>query len=273
MDTGLIPIKLEKAQFEKISQLVYRLTGINLHPGKEELVNARLTKRLRALRLKSFDAYMEYLKQVNPEGELIAMTEAMTTNKTSFFREQHHFDYLGQQIIPGLKNRKIRVWSAGCSSGEEPYSIAILLNEATQDPTLWDIRILATDLSSRMLACGRKGIYDTSHLQDVPSLLISKYFTCIETKPVRSYQIIEPLRRLVHFAKLNLMEEWPMSGPFDVIFCRNVMIYFDKPTQERLIHRFWKLLKPGGYIFTGHSESLTGSAHKFHYVQPAIYLK
>ena len=121
---------------------------------------------------------------INPEGELVAMIEAMTTNKTSFFREPQHFDYLCRQIVPGLRNRKIRIWSAGCSSGEEPYSIAILLNEAIQDLALWDISILATDLSSRMLAHARKGIYDTNHLRDVPPLLISKYFTCIETKPV-----------------------------------------------------------------------------------------
>jgi chemotaxis protein methyltransferase CheR len=273
MDTALTPIKLEKAQFERISQLVHQMTGINLHPGKQELVNARLTKRLRALRLKSFDAYVDYLKRDNPEGELVAMIEAMTTNKTSFFREPQHFDYLGRQIVPGLRNRKIRVWSAGCSSGEEAYSIAILLNEAIQDIALWDIGILATDLSSRMLARGRKGIYDTNHLRDVPPLLISKYFTCIETNPVHRYQAIEPLRRLVHFARLNLMQEWPMRGPFDVIFCRNVMIYFDKSTQERLVDRFWKLLKPGGHLFVGHSESLTGSPHKFHYVQPAVYRK
>jgi len=273
MDAGLTPIKLEKAQFERISQLVHHLTGINLHPGKEGLVNARLTKRLRVLGLKSFDAYMEYLKRANPEGELVAMIEAMTTNKTSFFREPQHFDYLARQIVPGLKNRKIRIWSAGCSSGEEPYSIAMLLNETIQNPALWDIGILATDLSGRTLARGRKGTYDTSHLQDVPPLLISKYFTCIETKPVRSYQLVEPVRRLVHFAQLNLMEEWPMSGPFDAIFCRNVMIYFDKSTQERLVSRFWKLLKPGGHFFVGHSESLTGASHKFRYVQPAIYLK
>ncbi len=308
MDTELTPIKLEKAQFERISQLVYRLTGINLHQGKQELVKARLTKRLRALGLKSIDAYMEYLKHDNPEGELVAMIEAMTTNETSFFREPQHFDYMCRQIVPGLRNRKIRVWSAGCSSGEEPYSAAILLNEAIQDLALWDLGILATDLSSRMLARARKGIYDTNRLRNVPALLISKYFTplespaihggddinktsiphrkggvkapsfltgfkCIETSPVRRYQVIEPLRRHVHLARLNLMGEWPMRGPFDVIFCRNVMIYFDKPAQERLVNRFWKLLKPGGHLFVGHSESLAGSPHKFRYVQPANYVK
>jgi len=301
-------MKLEKAQFERISQLVYRLSGINLHSGKQELVKARLTKRLRALGLKSFDAYMDYLKRDHPEGELVAMIEAMTTNKTSFFREPQHFNYLCQKIVPGLRNRKIRIWSAGCSSGEEPYSIAILLNEVIQDFALWDISILGTDLSSSMVAHACKGIYDKNHLQDVPPLLISKYFTLlenlaihgrndmknpsiphrkrggkipsfqtgftsIETRPSRRYQVIEPLRCHVHFARLNLMGEWPMRGYFDVIFCRNVMIYFDKLAQEQLVNRFWKLLKPGGHLFVGHSESLVGLPHKFRYVQPAIYVK
>jgi chemotaxis protein methyltransferase CheR len=273
MDTGLTPIKLKKAQFERISQLVGQLAGINLHPGKQELVRARLAKRLRALGLKSFDAYMEYLDHDHPEGEVVAMIEAMTTNKTSFFREPQHFHYLRRQIVPGLRNRKIRVWSAGCSSGEEPYSTAILLEEAIQDHALWDIEILATDLSSPMIAHARKGVYGTNHLRDVPPLLISKYFTCIETRPVRRYQVVELLRRRVHFARLNLMGEWPMRGPFDVIFCRNVMIYFDKVVQEQLVDRYWKLLKPGGHLFVGHSESLAGSPHKFRYVQPAIYVK
>ncbi len=273
MNMGLTPIELKKAHFEKISQIVYQSAGINLHPGKEELVKARLAKRLRALGLKSFDAYMRYLKHDHSEGELVAMVEAMTTNKTSFFREPKHFDYLRQQIVPGLKNRKVRIWCAGSSSGEEPYSAAILLNEAIQGLALWDISILATDLSSRMLAYARKGIYDANSLRDVPPLLISKYFHCIETNPPRRYQVIEPLRRQVHFARLNLMGEWPMAGPFDVIFCRNVMIYFDKPTQEQLVNRFWNLLKPGGHLFVGHSESLAGSPHEFRYVQPAIYVK
>ena len=273
MDMGLTPIELKKAHFDKISQIVRQSAGINLHPGKEELVKARLGKRLRALGLKSFDAYMRHLKHDHPEGELVAMVEAMTTNKTSFFREPQHFDYLCRQIVPQLKNRKMRIWCAGSSSGEEPYSAAILLNEAIQGIALWDIRILATDLSSRMLAYARKGIYDANRLQDVPPLLISKYFHCIETNPARRYQIIEPLRRKVHFARLNLMGEWPMAGPFDVIFCRNVMIYFDKPTQEQLVNRFWNLLKPGGHLFVGHSESLAGSPHEFRYVQPAIYVK
>jgi len=272
MDTGLRPIRLKKAQFETISQLVYRTAGINLHPGKQELVKARLTKRLRALGLKSLDAYMEYLRHDSPKEELSALVDVMTTNKTSFFREPQHFDYLCRQIVPKLRDRKVRLWSAGCSSGEEPYSIAILLNERIPDLSLWDFRILATDLSNRMLERAQHGIYEQS-CRDVPPLFISKYFKCLGTNGARCYQIIERLRRQVQFARLNLVGEWPMKGPFDVIFCRNVMIYFDKPTQEQLVSRFWNLLKPGGHLLVGHSESLAGSQHRFHYVQPAIYVK
>jgi chemotaxis protein methyltransferase CheR len=265
-------MQLEKAQFEKIRQLIYRSVGINLHPGKQELVKARLTKRLRALGLKSVDAYMSYLNHDNPHEELSALVDVMTTNKTHFFREPQHFDYLCRQIVPRLKDSKIRIWSAGCSSGEEPYSIAIVLHERIPDLALWDFRILATDLSNRMLGQAQKGIYGQS-CRDVPPLLMSKYFECVGTKPTRRYQIIERLRRQVHFARLNLIGDWPMKGPFDLIFCRNVMIYFDKSTQEQVVNRFWKLLKPEGHLFVGHSESLAGSNHPFRYVQPAVYVK
>ncbi len=273
MDTGLAPLKLKNAHFEKISRLVYQSSGIHLTPCKRELVRARLSKRLRVLGLKSFDAYMEFLKRDDPAGEQVAMIEAMTTNKTNFLREPQHFDYLCTKIVPEVRNRKLRIWSAGCSSGEEPYSLAIRLGETIRDMPLWDIRILATDLSTRVLTLARRGIYDKNCLQDVPPLLISKYFACVETNPVRRYQIVEPLRRQVRFARLNLIGPWPMKGPFDVIFCRNVMIYFDKLTQEQLMNRFWNLLRPGGHLFIGHSESLAGSHHAFRYVQPAIYVK
>jgi chemotaxis protein methyltransferase CheR len=243
-------MKMEKAQFEKISQLFYRSvestctgqTGVG--QGSSNASGCAL------LGPKSLDAYMEY-RYGNPEGELTALVDVMTTNKTNFFREPQHFDYLCRQVLPKLRDRKIRLWSAGCSSGEEPYSIAILLHDRIPDLALWDFRILATDLSNRMLDRAQKGIYEQS-CRDVPPLLISKYFKCVESKPARRYQVIERLRRQVHFARLNLIGEWPMRGPFDVIFCRNVMIYFDKPTQEQLVNRFWNLLKPGGHLFVGY---------------------
>ena len=163
--------------------------------------------------------------------------------------------------------------SAGCSSGEEPYSIALLLREEIPDIDRWDVRILATDISSKILAIAREAVYAEQTVEDIPPQLLRKYFTCIQTPGARAYRVNENVRAMVRLGHLNLMEPWPMKGPFDVISCRNVMIYFDKATQQDLVQRFWKLLRPEGYLFIGHSESLTGSSHEFHYVQPAIYLK
>ena len=176
------------------------------------------------------------------------------------------------RVVAG-KSRRLHVWSAGCSSGEEPYSIAIHLREAIPDLQAWDVKVLATDLSTAVLARAREGIYDKQRLQDVPGMLRSKHFTCIEARPERRYQVKESLRKLVHFARLNLMDPWPMRGPFEVIFCRNVMIYFDKPTQGQLVERFSELLAPGGTLFIGHSESLTGVRHQLRYVEPTVYEK
>ena len=173
-----------------------------------------------------------------------------------------------------LKGRpKLRVWSAGCSSGEEPYSIAITLAERISNLKAWDAKILGTDLSTRVLARAKEGIYDKIRLKDVPGIFLSKYFNCIETRPERRYQVGDSLRSMVRFARLNLMNDWPMRGPFHVIFCRNVMIYFEKSTQQKLIERFWELLAPGGTLFIGHSESLTGVKHHFRYVRPTVYEK
>ncbi len=273
MAIDLLSLELSEPQFKKISQLMHRLCGVSLHNGKEELVKARLTKRLRALGLGNFEQYMRYVEHDNSGQELTSMIDMLTTNKTSFFRESQHFDYLRQRILPGLTNGGIRLWSAGCSSGEEPYSIAILLREEMSDVDRKDVRILATDISTRILERAREAVYAQNTLQGIPPRLLPKYFTCIRAKPTRAYQIKDNARAMVRLARLNLMESWPMKGPFDVIFCRNVMIYFDKPTREELVNRFWQLLKPGGHLFVGHSESLAHLSHKFNYVQPAVYIK
>ncbi|MDZ7260505.1 MAG: protein-glutamate O-methyltransferase [candidate division KSB1 bacterium] len=275
MDTDLWSVKLSQAQFEKISQLVYQLCGINLHQGKEELVKARLMKRLRALGLGSFEQYLKYLKHDTTGQELALMIDALTTNKTSFFREPQHFDYLRRQIVPRLRmeGRKIRFWSAGCSSGEEPFSLAILLREEIPDIDRRDVRILATDISTRMLALARQAVYEENTLWDVPMPLLQKYFTPVRDKPPRTYRVNDNVRAIVRLARLNLIDAWPMKGPFDVIFCRNVMIYFDKDIRQQLIQRFYELLRPGGHLFVGHSESLTVLSHRLRYVQPAVYLK
>jgi len=273
VNTELLIPNLTPAQFERIRTMLHGLCGINLVPGKEGLVKTRLTKRLRALGLKSFDEYLRHLEE-NP-AEITTMVDFLTTNKTNFFREIHHFNYLRDVFLPLYRNKpcRMRLWSAGCSSGEEPYSIAILLSEEFPERTRWDIRILATDISTRMLQRAREAVFEEETIQDVPGLWRQKYFVCHHTKEPRSYQVREDIRSMVRLARLNLMDHWPMKGPFDVIFCRNVMIYFDKPTQAKLVNRFWDLLAPGGLLLVGHSESLTTFPHKFHYAQPAVYVK
>jgi len=275
MAMELLTADLSRSQFNTIRAFLYQASGIKLADGKESLVKSRLMKRLRMLGLSSFDAYLEYLKTDSSECERRALIESLTINNTSFFREPQHFAFLRERILPRLEsaNRKIRIWSAGCSSGEEPYSIAIVLREALPDVDRRDVRILATDISTKILGEAREAIYEHYELKDVGPGLIKKYLTCTCARPVRHYRVNENVRKMVRFAQLNLMADWPMKGPFDVIFCRNVMIYFEKPTQQWLVQRFWELLEPGGYLLLGHSESLMTSAHRLRYVQPATYVK
>ena len=275
MEVDLMALQISNAQFRKISGMVYELTGINLQEGKEGLVKTRLTKRLRALELADFDQYLAYVEHDATHRELTTMLDVLTTNKTSFFRESQHFDFLREQLPRLLQEGggRLRIWSAGCSSGEEPYTLSILLHEALPELARLDVRILATDISTQILAKARTAVYDEGALADVPPALLRKYFTVAAPGDSARWQAGQATRSLVKFAHLNLMESWPMKGPFDVIFCRNVMIYFDKPTQQRLVHRYWEYLRPGGYLFVGHSESLTASSREFRYVQPAVYIK
>jgi len=270
--------ELTEAQFQKISRLVQELCGINLHQGKKQLVQTRLNKRLRELGLRDYGEYIEYIMHDTDGVELTAMLDAISTNLTRFFREDEHFTYLAKQILPAAmartgRHRRLRFWSAGCSTGEEPYSIAITVYDHVPDLSAWDVKILATDLSTQVLARARKAVYPADRVRAVPAQLRSRCFDCIQARPERLYRVKDSVRSLVHFARLNLMDPWPMAGPFDAIFCRNVMIYFDKPTQADLINRFWKLLAPGGTLLIGHSESLTGIRHSFRYVQPTVYEK
>jgi chemotaxis protein methyltransferase CheR len=261
--------------FEQISHIVYKYSGIRLTTGKEELVRSRLIKRLRALNISSFSGYLRHVKNDRARQELHTMIDALTTNKTSFFRENQHFEYMRTRILPELKKRGsgLRVWSAGCSSGEEPYTIAMLLCEEWPQNDLRNVRILATDISSRILTKARAGEYEKENLKDVPPAHLSKYFNLLQSNPVRTYGIRDDVKKMVRFAHLNLMDEWPMKGPFDVIFCRNVMIYFDSATQGRLVQRFGDLLIPGGHLLVGHSESLVANSCGLKYVQPATYMK
>lgn len=269
----LAGLELSPAQFEAVRTLVYNISRINLHAGKEVLVRTRLTKRLRDLGLNSFDAYLEHVAADTSGHEVAALVDILTTNKTSFFREAQHFDFLRSTVFPVLAggNAPLRFWCAGCSSGEEPYTLAMLLREELPDLDQRDVRILATDISARALTKAREGIYSAERVAEVPPALRRRYLSRVGT--TSSYRIADSIRGMVRFARHNLMGEWPMRGPFDVIFCRNVMIYFDRKTQEELVNRFWELLRSGGYLFVGHSESLTGLAHRFSYVQPATYRK
>ncbi len=275
MNLDLFSLELTKSQFDKISRIVYERSGIVLKTGKEMLVKNRILKRLRALEIKSFEEYLNFISQERNKQELLIMIDFLTTNKTDFFREKPHFEYLSEKILPVIRQskQKIRIWSAGCSSGEEPYSIAITLSEEIPDVSNWDARILATDISARMIEIGKQGIYGETIKDNLPAHLLNKYFTKVRENDKWNYKVKDKLRALVRFATLNLLENWPFRGSFDVIFCRNVMIYFDKKTQEKLVNRFWQLLQPGGYLFIGHSESLTGCRQPFKYIKPAIYKK
>lgn len=270
-----VQIALRPNEFDAISRFTYKVCGINLTSGKEGLVQTRLAKRLSALELPSYKAYLDWVQQRGNEDEKSLMIDLLTTNKTDFFREQQHFDFMSSHILPSViarGDRRLRIWSAGCSSGEEPYTIAIQLNEELPNASSWDAQILATDLSSQILARAREGVYAKTATAGLTQGHLRKHFTSVAGIPP-SYRAGDHLRQMIRFARLNLMERWPMSGPFDVIFCRNVMIYFDRETQERLVRRYWELLPVGGYLFTGHSETLNSLDHPYEYVQPAIYRK
>jgi chemotaxis protein methyltransferase CheR len=265
---------LGPAEFQRIAQLVYDRAGIQLPVGKEGLVRSRLAKRLRSLGLDDFAPYVQRVTSGEDPAETAAMLDALTTNKTSWWREKQHFDLL-ETIAPAMleERRPLTIWSAGCSTGEEPYTIAMVLAMTLGDRGAAQTRVLATDLSTRVLERAKKARYDAEEMDGVPREALGTYFTKAHEGTRDVCDVVPAIRRTINFAQLNLMGPWPMKGPFDVIFCRNVMIYFDKQTQGKLIERYWGLLRPGGYLFIGHSESLTGLAHRFTYQAPAVYRK
>lgn len=272
-------LTLTEEQYQQISEIVYNHCGINLHDGKKELIRSRLAKLLRKNQMSS---YAEYLDRVMKDTEGPAFSEfinSLTTNLTMFFREPHHFEFLGTSFMPRLlddkdRNRysRIRAWSAGCSSGEEPYSIAMLLHNVVSDFHKWDVKILASDISSSILEKAQRGVYHRDKTSNIPQPLKVKY-TQSNPKDHSQVMIVNQIKDMIVFKYLNLIRDWPFRGPFDFIFCRNVMIYFDRQTQQQLINKFWDVLAPGGTLFTGHSESLTGINHRFKYLLPTIYQK
>jgi chemotaxis protein methyltransferase CheR len=253
---------LTQEDFRDIAAMLYADARIHLADTKASLVYSRLIKRLRALNLESFSDYCALLREDGGDGERREMLSALTTNVTRFFRERHHFEHLATHVLPGLlararRGERARIWSAGCSSGEEPYSIALTLLE--QDPRAadLDIKVLATDIDPRMVARGRDGLYPEAALaEDVPATAMQRFFV----KEGGGRRAGAELRDIVTFRRLNLNGDWPMRGPFDAIFCRNVAIYFDDATQSDLWAKFAAMLAPGGWLYIGHSERVDGPA-------------
>lgn len=266
---------MSKENFKQVQSLAYEHCGISLSDAKEEMVYSRLSKRLRDLDISSFDTYCEMVNK-NQRDETGKFINAITTNLTSFFRENHHFEFLKSELIPNLRtlhsgDQRIRAWSAGCSTGEEPYSIAMVLNESFAHLQDWDIKILASDLDTDVLRCAEEGIYTLKNSTGISEQRLKRFFRKSIEKGQTKIQTRDEIKRLITFNQLNLMQSWPMKGMFDFIFCRNVVIYFDKPTQRKLFERYANLLRPGGLIFIGHSESLHGVTSDFKSIGKTIY--
>lgn len=265
------------ANFERIRQFVTDNTGIVLTEKKKDMVYGRLSKRIRKGGFGGFDGFIAALDDGN-EDEQDFMINAITTNLTAFFRENHHFDYLANTLIPELvekksHSKKIRIWSAGCSTGEEPYSIAITLKEFLPDFDSWDIKILATDLDANVVAHGKAGIYREDRITGLPEDRIDRWFKKGSGDNSEMVKVHPALQKMITFKRLNLLHEWPMKGSFDLMFCRNVVIYFDKDTQRVLFDRYADLLAAQGHLFIGHSETLFKVSTRFESLGHTIYKK
>jgi chemotaxis protein methyltransferase CheR len=265
--------ELLDGDFDALREIIKIRAGIHLSVGKKELVYGRVSRRLRHLKLRSFAEYRALLE--SNEDELVEFCNAMTTNLTSFFRESHHFDYFREQVLePRLRDprasRRIRIWSAACSSGEEPYSIAMVVRETLQDLRNWDVRILATDLDTEILARAMAGVYPEDRLKALTRQRMLTHFSAIPGRPGH-FSVAPELASLITFKQLNLTRDLPMSGPLDAIFCRNVIIYFDKDTQRDLFARIAVLQRSDDVLFLGHSESLFKVSDEYVLQRKTIY--
>ncbi len=259
--------------FQRIRRLVRDRLGIALAESKRELVYGRLSRRLRARKLRDFGAYLQ-LVEAGDADELQHFSNAITTNLTSFFREGHHFEYLAQQLLPALershaRTARLRIWSAGCSTGEEPYSIAMVLRENMAHLRGWDVRILATDIDTNVLSHAHAGLYGAERLEKMDSARVQRWFE--RAADGQKFMVRDELKRLISFKPLNLMDDWPMQGPIDVIFCRNVMIYFDRETQRQIVGRMAALQRPDDHLILGHSESLLHVSKQYRLVGDTIH--
>ena len=269
---------LSNADLERLRSLVYEQCGINLSSDKKVMLEVRLKRRLRSLDLSSYSEYCEYVfSRHGQETELSHLIDAITTNKTDFFREPAHFDFLAQKALPELaartkSARRLLAWSAGCSTGEEPYTLAIVLNEYCEVHPNFRFTVLATDIATTVLAKAKKGVFNSEVVRPVPQHLRRKYFMHSRDPSSNLMRVVPELRELVEFRRLNLMDaDLGLGELAEFIFCRNVVIYFDRPTQEQLFERLAQQLAPGGYLFIGHSETLHGMELPLAAVAPALY--
>lgn len=280
---GNVPVffsaELKEHEFRKLSQFIMTEYGIKMPPEKRIMLQSRLQKRLKALNINNFKEYIEYL--FSPHGmseEVIHMMDVVSTNKTDFFRESVHFDYMLTAILPHLTNERginnINIWSAGCSSGEEPYTLAITMSEFIETHKSVDFKIFASDISTQVLKTAANAIYKEERVADIPMVLKKKYFLKSKNREDKKVRIIQNLRDKVSFARINLLDLTPVNQPeYQIVFCRNVLIYFDRPTQHKIISSLCSNLITGGYLFLGHSESISGMDLPLKPLIPTVFSK
>jgi chemotaxis protein methyltransferase CheR len=262
--------------FNYITKMVHDKTGISIQPHKKTMVYSRIAKRIRLLGLKSFKEYTNFLSSPDVGNELVDFVNALTTNLTKFFREMHHFEHLKKVSIPdrcaqSSSDKRLRIWSAGCSAGMEPYSIAMTLRDAMPNVDSWNAKILATDIDTNVLNTGINGEYKIEELENIPKKYQDEYLKTNTTSG--KIMMSQKIKGLISFKQLNLMEPLPMKGPFDIIFCRNVVIYFNKDTQKVLFNKYADILADGGYLYIGHSESLHNVSNRFQLIDKTTYRK
>jgi len=266
--------ELTDNDFNRLRKLVAKHTGISLSDAKRTLVYSRLSRRLRELGLSQFKQYCEIIEQ-GDTAEIQNFANAISTNLTAFFRESHHFDYLVETVLPAVfarnADKRLRIWSAGCSTGEEPYSLAMVVKEFAPKNSAWDIKILATDLDTRVLATAKRGVYGPDRISGLSSKQLQQWFAKGTGDQGGNFQVIPELREMITFKPLNLMNDWPMRGSFDIVFCRNVVIYFNKATQRDLFQRMSELIPVKSHLFIGHSETLFNVSEQFDLIGKTIY--
>jgi len=273
--------ELSQAQFKKIADLAYERWGLHMPEKKFMLVSSRVTKFLRKRPFNGIDGYLKFLKTEANDEDYLEFFDLLSTNTTSFFRDNAHFEFLRNefyaQILDGRRpcpDKKIRIWSAACSTGPEPYTLGINAFESLgADLAGYDVKILATDLSNTAVAAAKRAVYPIDEIEDIPDRVKKAYFMRGKGENADKARLKPHVRDLVSVSRMNLMEPWPMKGTFQVIFCRNVMIYFDPPTKKKLVERFWDLLEPGGILAVGSAESIAGLGTRFKTASANIYLK